>query len=156
MSRSFATPPGTAGAGKKKQSGKKESDDEEVSPELGARAKSQYRGLGARANDASQDRAGLCRYEQADRSVVGKVEALCALLVWSAQRGGEIPLAGSESCRRCIQRREPGRMSRQLQEHLWRSGALGRMLYQVAQQDSKHDGPELGGVQADSRRRSIH
>ena len=59
MGLSAATPLGTAGADEKKESGKKESDDEETSPELGAQAASQYRGLAARANYVSQDRADI-------------------------------------------------------------------------------------------------
>ena len=44
-----ATPVGTAGADEKKDTGKKESDDEVISPELGAQTASQYRGLAALA-----------------------------------------------------------------------------------------------------------
>ena len=56
---SAATPQGTADADEKKDNGRKESDDEEVSPELGAQAASQYRGLAARAGYVSQDRADI-------------------------------------------------------------------------------------------------
>ena len=54
-----ATPLETAGADEKKDNGKAESDDDDASPELGAQAASQFRGLAARANYVSQDCADM-------------------------------------------------------------------------------------------------